>query len=438
MHRIGIVGPDLSVERVLKVAGEFGHEFEFIPFAYVDESEIKVILQQNRGKVKGWLFSGPVPYIIAGEYLDADDTVAYCQTMGGGFFQCCLQIIYERNVVLPRVAVDIVEGEVDIEKLLNATGIPWQDFYIKYYDRQYDPEDIIRFHLALWRAGKIDGVVTALRSVMTSLQSAGVPVYHFTLTEREIYHAIKIIIEKVKSSYFKTTQVGLVIIEVGSYGEMIERAKTSYDLQVLELRLKEVLLPLCKRLDGYLLNKGTGIYEIFSSRGAVQRELVMLQETLRQLKAAVNAAVSVAAGIGFGETVFATEINAHRALRNARGKKDCPVVIVQDDGKIVEAAGEDGMLSYDFYSNNASLLNKLNQAGVGIRTFRKIERMVQQMGGGLFSIAQLAAQLSVSERNVRRIITSLCEAGLAGIGGEENAAARGRPGKLYQLMPPEH
>lgn len=438
MYRVGIVGPDLSVERILKVAGEFRHEFEFIPFAYVDESEIQSILQKNRGKVKGWLFSGPVPYIIAEEYLQADDTVAYCQTMGGGFYQCCLQMIFEQNVVLPRIAVDIVESEVEIEKLLNATGIPWRDFHIKYYNRQYDAEEIIRFHLELWRAGKIDGVITALRSVMTPLRNEGVPVYHFTLTEKEIYHAIKIIIEKVRSSYFKNTQVGLVIIEVGSYGEMIEKAKTSYDLQLLELRLKEVLLPLCKRLDGYLLTKGTGIYEIFSSRGAVQRELAMLQETLRQLKAAVNADVSVTAGIGFGETVFATEINAHRALRNTRGKKDCPVVIVQDDGKIVEAAGGDRMVSYDFYSGNASLLNKLNQAGVGIRTFRKVERTVQQIGGGVFSVAQLAAQLSVSERNVRRIITSLCEAGLAEIAGEENAAARGRPGKLYQLAYHEH
>ena len=36
-----------------------------------DENEIQWTLQQNRGKVKGWLFSGPVPYIIAEKYLKA-------------------------------------------------------------------------------------------------------------------------------------------------------------------------------------------------------------------------------------------------------------------------------------------------------------------------------------------------------------------------------
>jgi hypothetical protein len=435
MHRIGVVGPDLSVERILKVAEEFNHEIEFIPFAYEDENEIQLILQQNRGKMKGWLFSGPVPYIIAEEYLEADDTVAYCQTMGGGFYQCCLQMAFAQKVILPRISVDIVESEVDIEKLLRATGIPWCGFYIKYYNRQYEPEEIIQFHLQLWRAGKIDGVITALRSVMTALQKEGVPVYHFTLTEPEIYHSIKIIIEKVKSSYFKNTQVGLVIIEVGSYGEIIEKAKTSYDLQLLELRLKEILLPLCKSLDGYLLDKGTGIYEIFSSRGAVEREITMLQDTIEQLILAVNIDVLITVGIGFGETVFATEINAHRALRNTRGQKDARIVIVQDDGKMVEVVRCDKALSYDFYSNDTDLLKKLNQVGVGIKTYRKIEKIVQRMGWGDFSVAQLAAQMSVTERNVRRIITSLCEARLVEIAGEEYAAARGRPSKLYQLAP---
>ncbi|HWR45878.1 hypothetical protein [Sporomusa sp.] len=433
MHRIGVVGPDRSVDRILKVAEEFNHGIEFIPFAYEDENEIQSILQQNRGKVKGWLFSGPVPYIIAEEFLEADDTVAYCQTMGGGFYQCCLQMAFAHNVILQRISVDIVESEVDIEKLLHATGIPWRDFYIKYYNRQYNPEEIIQFHLQLWRAGKIDGVITALRSVMNALQKEGVPVYHFTLTEREIYQSIKIIIEKVKSSYFKNTQVGLVIIEVGSYGEIIEKAKSPYDLQLLELRLKEILLPLCKSLDGYLLDKGTGVYEIFSSRGVVEREIAMLQDTIERLILAVNIDVPITAGIGFGETVFAAEINAHRALRNTRGHKEAPIVIVQDDGKMVEVERHDKVLSYDFYSNDTDLLKKLNQVSVGIKTYRKIENIIQRMGWGSFSTSQLASQMSVTERNVRRIITSLCDAGLVEHAGEESAVTRGRPSKLYQL-----
>lgn len=435
MRRIGVVGPDRSVKRILRVAEEFNRGIEFIPFAYEDENEIQSILQQNRSKVNGWLFSGPVPYVIAEEYLEANDTAAYCPMMGGGFYRCCLQLAFDHNVILRRISVDIVESEIDVEQLLQATGKPWRDFYIKYYNRQYNPEEIIQFHLQLWRAGKIDGVITALRSVMNALQKEKVPVYHFTSTEPEIYQSLKIIIEKVKSSYFKNTQVGLVIIEVGSYGEIIERANTPYDLQLLELRLKGILLPLCKSLDGYLLEKGTGMYEIFSSRGAVEREIAMLQDTIEQLKLAVNIDVRISAGIGFGETVFAAEINAHRALRNTMDPSESGIVIVQDDGRIVEVAKQDKVLSYDFFSTDTDLLRKLNQAGVGIKTYGKVENIVRRMGWGAFSASQLAAQMSVTERNVRRIIASLCEAGLVEHVGEEAVATRGRPSKLYQLAP---
>lgn len=434
MHRIGIVGPDRTVERILEVAADYSQEVECIPFPYDDEMEIQSILHEHRSKVKGWLFSGPVPYIIAQEYIEADDTVAYCQTMGGGFYLCCLQMAFAHKVVLERISVDFIESEVDIEQLLRATGIPWSDVFIKYYSRQYDPEEIIQFHLQLWREGKIDGVITALRSVMNALQKEDVPVYHFTLSEQEIYQSLKIIIEKVQSSYFKNTQVGLVIIEVGNYGKIIERAKTPYDLQILELRLKAILLPLCKSLDGYLLDKGTGVYEIFSSRGAVQREITMLQDTIEQLILAVNIDVPITAGIGFGETVFAGEINAHRALRNTREQKGARVIIVQDDGKMVEVVKYNKALSYEFYSNDTDLLKKLNKVSVGIKTYRKIENIVQRMGWSSFSNSQLAAQMSVTERNVRRIITSLCEAGLVEQVGEEYAAARGRPNKLYQIV----
>jgi predicted ArsR family transcriptional regulator len=50
-----------------------------------------------------------------------------------------------------------------------------------------------------------------------------------------------------------------------------------------------------------------------------------------------------------------------------------------------------------------------------------------------FSVAQIAAQLSVTEQNIRRIMSSLRAAGVVEEAGEEFLAARGRPAKLYRL-----
>ena len=432
-YKIGIIGATQSVERIMAVSREFEDSIKFIPFPFEDENEIQPILFNQKRKVDGWLFSGPLPYAIAKEHLENEDNVSYCQSMGAGLYINCLQIAYKNEICLPRISVDMYESLMDIGQSIKETGLPLDGVYIKYYDQKYDLEEITQFHLRLWQEGKTDGAITALRTVFHNLEAQNVPVYALTLTKQEIYQSLKIITEKVKTSYFKTTQVGSVIIAINQYEEVIEKAKSLSMLQNLEWKLKGVLLPLCNSLNGYLLEKGSGVYEIFSSRGAIEQELTTLRETIQQMGIAINFDVSVRAGVGFGETVSNAEFNAYRALRNIDEKTDGGLIIIRDDGGIVEAASQEKEVSYDYYSNDESLLEKLHKAAVGIKTFRKIEATVQRLKWDTFTVAQLASQLSVTEQNIRRIISSLNAVELVVIAGEEFAATRGRPGKLYRL-----
>ena len=433
VRRIGIIGPTASVKRILEVAQDIEAGIEFFPFPFEDENRIIPILQENIGRVNGWLFSGPVTYVIAQEQIVMDDSMMFCQPMGAGFYNACLQVAFERQVTLKRLSVDMLAGVMDIEKALQETGLPWQDIYVHYFSVGYDCQEIIQFHLQLWQEGKIDAVVTVLRNVYNALQKIGVPVYQLTLTRQEIYQSLKMLAEKVKAAYFKNTQVCSVLIGINQYEEMIEKAKSPYQLQELEWKLKGIVLPLCQKLDGYLLEKGNGMYEIFSSRGVAEQEIVILQDALEQLAGTIAGDVSVAAGIGFGATVFAAEVSAHRALRHGRGKAGRGIVIVQDDGVIVEAANQPQELRCDFYSSDSELLKKLHQAGVGVKTYKKIAIAAGRMGRDTFTVAQLAAQLSVSAQHIRRILTGLCIAGLAEYVGDESVIANGRPGKIYRL-----
>ncbi len=432
-HRIGIIGPGPSIERILSVAQVVDVAgIEFVPFPYEDECEIASILQKNKGLVRGWLFSGPVTYLIAKNHLAADDAVDYCKSLGAGFYMACLQVAHRHGGILRRFSVDVFEGAMDIENMLEESGLGWDEVYIKKYAQHYDAEEVNRFHLQLWEAGKIDGVVTPLRSVFYHLQRQGVPVYHLTLTKQEIQQSLQMIVEKVRSSYFKNTQVASILLEIGRYDEVAAKSKTPYALQYAELKLKQVLLPFCQKVDGYLLEKGLGVYEIFSSRGAVEQELAMLRAVIDEMAEVLAFDVPIAAGIGFAGTVFAAEINANRGLHNARGSEAGQIVIVQDDGVIVEAMAEQSVC-YDYQSNDEALLAKLHQAEVGIKTYRKIESTIRRLGWLRFTVSQLAAQLSVTERNVRRIVSGLQNVGLIEVEGEEAAPSRGRPSKIYRL-----
>ncbi len=108
-------------------------------------------------------------------------------------------------------------------------------------------------------------------------------------------------------------------------------------------------------------------------------------------------------------------------------------MIVQENGVIVEAAGEPEQIAYAYRSNDKELLDKLNKANVSIKTYNKLQALVQRMGWSTFTTSDIATYLSMTVRNAQRIIGSLCEYGLAEYKGEELQAVRGRPKKIYQL-----
>ncbi|MFY0543624.1 hypothetical protein [Brevibacillus sp. H7] len=430
MHKVGVVGPMPSVERIMGVAKEFRHEMEFIPYPYVETEETEEIVQKHDSEVDVWLFSGQIPYMIAKKTIGSDENLIYIPHTGSSLYKCLLHMAYYQKKLLDRVSIDMVHSE-DVEEALSELGVPTREIYVKSYDDYLNPEELIQFHLQLWKAGKTEAALTCYQATYQALQKEGLPVYWISPTKMVIRQTLKLISEKVRTSYFKDMQIGVEIIEIEHFDKIIEQAKTPYHLQYLELKLKETLLKLCERLDGSLQEKGNGRYVIFSSRGAIEREIPMLRDTVQQLSLEVD--VPVAVGIGFGETVFSAEINGRRAVQHAKEKVDRGIVIVQEDGLIVESVGEEEELTYSYRSDDKELVEKCNKANVSVKTYKKIEALIHRMGWDRFTSSDLAAHLAMTDRNARRIVSSLCEWGLVECIGEELHAARGRPSKIYTL-----
>lgn len=304
--------------------------------------------------------------------------------------------------------------------------------YTKEYDLNVDTNELLNFHLDLWKRGKTEGALTCFPSVCEALREKGIPAYKMSSSKMEIRQTLRILSEKVRSSYFKGTQIGIEIIEVEYFNRVAEEMKTPYHLQYLELRLKEMLIQLCEKLNGSLSEKGNGRYMIISSRGAIQREIMTLENTVQKL--AFEADTTVAVGIGFGETAFSAEINAFRAIQHSKATKKRKIVIVQDNGNIVESPGKQKELQYDSRTHNETLLKKLKKGTISVKTYKKILALIKRMGWQEFTTKDLATHLEMTERNVRRIVAYMCEVDLAQCVGEEANATRGRPSKIYRLL----
>lgn len=431
MHRIGVIGPPPSIDRILEVANEFEHEIEFIPFPYEEARDAKQIVTEHNNRVQGWFFSGPIPYMMAKSVLDAHVDYVYSPNTGSSLYKCLLQLNHQIGHALQGVSIDMIHTE-NLQESLDELEFPVGEIFIKTFDTDYNPNELIEFHLQLWKEGKSNGVLTCLNSVFTTLKKEGVPVFRILMTKMEIRQAITIILEKVKSTYFKDSQIGVEIIEFEKYEQIAEKVNTRVQVQQIELKIKQTLLDLCEKLDGSFLEIGTGRYQIFSSRGTIEREIDPLQRTVRKLK--LEAGVPVIVGIGYGETAASAETNAYKAIQHLREHHDQEISIVQENGTMIESVGNEDELTYSYRSDNKELLEKIHQANISIKTYQKMEALVQRMGWNGFTTSDLATHLSMTKRNAQRIVSSLCEVGLVEYKGEQAHTTRGRASKIYQFI----
>ncbi|MFS0916695.1 hypothetical protein [Brevibacillus sp. 179-C 1.1 NHS] len=432
MFKIGVVGPGQSVERIIAIAKEFDEGMNFIPYIYTETKETEQIVLENDQHVDHWLFSGPLPYLIAKNVLDDDKRMEHIYPTEASIYKGFLEVVYAQKKLVERVSIDMLLSTKFMEESLRSSNLSISELYMKTFEATIDPNELLEFHLALWNQKKTDAAMTCYPTVYQSLVDAGIPAYWISPSNMDIHQTVRVFVEKVRTSYFKDTQIGIEMIEVEQFDRIKESAKTPYHLQYLELRIKEALIKLCEQVDGSLLEQGNGRYVIFSTRGTIHREIPTLQSTVELL--AKEADTTVAVGIGFGETAFAAEMNAHRALRQSKEKAARDIVMIQDDGTIVEWVGQEEELIYSYRADDDEVLEKLKKGNISVKSYKKLDALLQKMGWTDFTTKDLAKYLQMSERNAQRIVADLCAVELAECSGEESQSTRGRPTKRYRLL----
>lgn len=428
---VGVVGPEKSVERILDISKEFETSLEFVPYIYNKISEIKEIILNSDRNVDTWLFSGPVPYIFARDLVSSHKKMFYISGTELGIYKAILDYVYDQKEVLDKASIDFPKDLYPIEEILKQLDVPPKEIYLKSFDSKITSEELVDFHLDLWKKGKIQGALTCLPSISEELRRYGVPSYWVTTSRLDTRQTIKIITENMKSSYFKSTQIGVEVIEVENFDKVINKMKSTYFLQHLELRLKEILINLCERIDGSLSDRGNGRYVVISTRGAIEREIAVLKDTILQMS--VEADMTISVGIGYGKTVLSAEVNAYNAMQQSREKAERGIVIIQENGVVVEYNDIKDVLMYSPRTDDKELLEKLKSGNISIRTYKKIYALVHKMKWSQFTIKDISTNLQMTERNSRRIISDLCKVGLVDLIGEEDFSSRGRPSKIYSL-----
>jgi hypothetical protein len=434
MLRIGIISSSITTaQRTIQLAENMldrnTHKYKF--FVYNSLQEIKNILAGHVGDIDGWLFTGPNPYYAVKPYLETEDNVAYGATTGIEVYKYLLEYLYETRREKLRVSIDCPEQEGDpFRDALAIVDIPIDEIYFQNYSIPYDLAAIVAKHEALWRAKQVDIVFTTLHVVQLEMEKQQIPCKRIEVSRAARRQAISLLEQKLTGLYFRNSQLGMLCIEIRDYDEFVSRAGNYYKVQKLELVLKERMLDFCQKIDGYLAEKSNGHYEIFASRGLIEKYAGELRSFIEELQLSQN--IEFLGGIGLAATVFNAQLNAHKALANGR-RENKQLIIVADEGRIIEEFGTVDELRYRAETEEPLLTAKLREASVGIQTYNRIAFILRKMGWATFSAAQLAQQLNVTSRNIQRILVGLKKAGLIKEAGQETLSRRGRPTKMYRF-----
>lgn len=435
MNKIGIISASqATIDQIIHLAADMlkKDQYMFEKFRYETLEEIEEIISANKKEISGWIFSGPNAYIMAKPYLCIDDNSIYCKFTGNEIYKVLLEKVYAQDRKDLRLSIDCPASNIfSYSESVAQLLIPKETLFFKEYQIPFDFEEVLEYHLDLWNSGKIDGVITTLYRMYSHLKKQNIPVELIKVSVSSIRQAVVELKEKMNSLHFKNSQVGLAIIEISNYHYFIEKADNFYKLQKLDLEIKSAIVDFVQNVNGYLSDKGHGYYEVIASRGLLEKNMNVLKDTIAHIETLID--VPICAGIGFGSTFFAAQLNANRAVAYKKDSKNLIFTIIDENGDIVEYIENKEVFSYNAIIKDPVLIAQLKTANVAVQTYQKILAVLNHMDWSDFTSLQLAQQLRVTERNVQRILSGLSKAGLVECVGLESLGKRGRPTRKYQV-----
>ncbi|MGG1659851.1 hypothetical protein [Brevibacillus sp. NRS-1366] len=431
MIRVGLIGPKDSVEMMVSVGQEFSDQLVLVPYTYHRAEEAEAIVSENNQEVDVWFFSGIGPYSMAREHLQKQKAF-YPQINASVLTKVLLELVYRDGLSLDRVSFDTV-SEAHFRETLEELGLFCEKPYLNPYVEFKLTNHWVNYHSSLFSEGKVDACVTGMLSAAEELKRKGIKVYRmgFTrLTFREIY---KQIVQEGETLHFKRSQIAVQLIEVSDLERLANEPTNAYDLRRLDLKLQEIILDYTEAISGSFVALGNYKFIIFSTRGSLDdhpafHPTIILEKIMLLTNSTANM------GIGFGVTALSAERNAQLALVHAK-KHTKAAILVDSDGSIEGPLQQTKSISYGYWTEDKEISESLKKAGVSITTLNKIISVQKALGQNYISSTDMAEWMGMTQRNARRILSDLAEHNIIEQIGEETPTNRGRPRKIYRVLP---
>lgn len=432
--RIGAIGPPDSLQIIREVA-ELDSRIELVEFEYFGSEELPGIMAKHRYDVTQWIFSGQVPYYYCLERgLISDKEALFPPQHGMALLGTCLQVMQDQGRFVSKMSLDTVDGAV-VNSLFSEYRLDKISFSLMDYQTYKDYDEIIRFHFENFKSGKTEVAITCLLKVYLALQKLGIPCYRIVPSKIAIRTVLDLLVSRAQSQVYEKQKVAIVGFELIGEGGTPKKAVYNFEEQQKELEFELELLQIAKKLNGTLINKGSGTHFIYTTQG--DYEMLISERPFAQMADEINLKTSLRfnIGIGSGYTIHGAEQHVQQAFEYDGIEDGRKIIYVDEDGILTSQFGSQG----EAYSLSIALPAFWNQVlkehGYREHIPLRIYQYIKLKNIPQFTSDMITSLLKNTERNSRRILSELEQMGLIRVLEEENPSGkRGRPKKMYELV----
>lgn len=432
--RIGAVGPADSIEVIRQVAA-LDNRIELVEFEYSAAEQLPHIIRKHRYEVTQWIFSGPIPYeYCVNNGLITPEEASYPPLHGMALLGTCLQVMHDQGQFIENMSLDVVDESI-VQSLFSEYQLHNIKFELHHYDGTVNYDELIDFHVQNYRSGKTKVALTCLAKVYWELTALGIPCYRVKPSKLAIQTIFNLLVSRAKSHVYEKQKVAVVGFELLKAERKSKKADYSFYEREKELEFEQELLQVAKKLNGALINKGRGIYFIYTTQG--DYELLFASSSIMNIgkEISLRTSLDVQIGIGSGYTIHGAELNTQTAFEYVTENQEMKAIYVDEGGVIVDLSdskiidSETGNQLPDYW------LDILTQHNYREAIPAKIYQYIKLKNIPYFSSELITGLLKSTERNSRRILSEMEHMGLIREAAEEiKSGKRGRPKKIYEFV----
>lgn len=449
--KIGVIGPQLSVDMVFENVDQKALFIELVPIPCAANEAGKAV-DDWQDKLDGIIFTGYLPYAHACRQTTPSIPWEYMSRTIGSVLGALLNASYNCNCDLCKITYDLQEDADGglLTCICSEAGIPKEKLEICFFEskryaqsnsEEYS-EKVAAFHQNNLALGKANICLTGMDSVRKTLEKAGYHAFWMKPTVESIHEQINKLVLRCRMEHVTQINEMYKPVVLAIYTEIrpgnISVERSEFARHRTSSNIADCIYTFAQRIAAAVEYHEGGTSYLYTTNGELEASesspnITKLCRNIQRISG-VN---SLSVGVGMGTTHGLAKSGAEKGVRIARLRNATCYYIINQNGKSERVAGPFIIKKENEKLPNlkkSEFLEEVSRnSGLGMNTLQLLCDTIDQYGLDVTTAGELAQKCELTGSNINRILNKLETAGYLETVGTQPLEGAGRPKKLIRL-----